>query len=138
MHERTIAAGGFGTRRPVLVVALAVIGCAGTTPVATTAPARPGDAAPMAGATANGLVPGSLAVSWMHGSADCSQDTDPEVQVHRYNATTFIIRQNKCKTFEAPFVYLLVGTQSALSFDTGATDTPTLRDTITGLIGSRP
>lgn len=74
----------------------------------------------------------------MHGSSDCSQNTDPEVQVHAYNATTYIIRQNKCKTFEAPFVYVLIGTQSALSLDTGATNTPTLRDTIRSLIGNKP
>jgi len=74
----------------------------------------------------------------MHGSADCRQNTDPEIQVHRYNATTYIIRQNKCRTFEAPFIYLLIGTQSALSFDTGATDTQTLRDAIKQLVGDKP
>jgi glyoxylase-like metal-dependent hydrolase (beta-lactamase superfamily II) len=96
-------------------------------------PAGPG--APEDGAR---LVPGSLDVRWMHGSADCRQNTDPELQVHRYNATTYIIRQNKCRTFEAPFIYLLIGTQSALSFDTGATDTQTLRDTIKQLVGDKP
>jgi glyoxylase-like metal-dependent hydrolase (beta-lactamase superfamily II) len=35
-------------------------------------------------------------------------------------------------------VYLLIGTRSALSLDTGATDTATLRDTIKGLIGEKP
>src|SRR5689334_102935 len=84
-----------------------------------------------------GLEPGSLAVSWMHGSPSCAQNTDPELQVHAYNATTYIIRQNKCRTFEAPFVYVLVGTTSALVLDTGATSTATLRDTVRGLVGSR-
>ena len=69
-------------------------------------------------AAAPGLVPGSLDVHWMHGSADC--------------------RQNKCRTFEAPFIYLLIGTRSALSLDTGATETPALRDAIKHLIGDKP
>jgi len=86
----------------------------------------------------SGLVPGTLEVTWMHGSQSCAQNTDPEVQVHAYNATTHIIRQNKCRTFEAPFVYVLAGTQSALVLDTGATATPTLRATVRGLVGSLP
>ncbi len=84
------------------------------------------------------LVPGSLTVSWMHGSQSCTTNTDPEVQVHMYNATTYIIRQNKCRTFEAPFIYVLVGTTSALMLDTGGTNTVTLRDTVRGLIGTKP
>ncbi len=84
-----------------------------------------------------GLVPGSLAVTWMHGSQSCNQNTDPEVQVHSYNATTIIIRQNKCRTFEAPFIYVLLGSQTALVLDTGATSTATLRDTIKPMIGAR-
>ncbi|MDQ3340485.1 MAG: MBL fold metallo-hydrolase [Myxococcota bacterium] len=85
-----------------------------------------------------GLVPGTLAVSWMHGSQNCAANTDPEVQVHMYNASTIIIRQNKCRTFEAPFIYVLVGTTSALMLDTGGTNTVTLRDTVRGLIGAKP
>lgn len=90
-----------------------------------------------AGSGPAGLEPGSLQVSWMHGSSNCAQNTDPELQVHAYNATTYIIRQNKCRTFEAPFVYVLVGTTSALVLDTGATSTATLRDTVRGLVGTR-
>ena len=85
-----------------------------------------------------GLEPGTLQVSWMHGSASCGANTDPEVQVHAYNATTHIIRQNKCNTFEAPFVYVLQGTTSAFVLDTGATSTTTLRTTVRGLIGGKP
>lgn len=84
-----------------------------------------------------GLVPGTMQVSWMHGSANCAQNADPEVQVHDYNATTRIIRQNKCDTFEAPFVYVLLGAQTALVLDSGATTTTTLRDTVRGIAGSR-
>jgi len=89
-------------------------------------------------AAAPGLVPGTLDVHWMHGAADCHQNTDPELQIHAYNATTYIIRQNKCLTFEAPFIYLLIGTRSALSLDTGAIETPALRDAIKRLIGDKP
>src|SRR5262245_43331839 len=72
-----------------------------------------------------GRVPGTLQVTWMHGSASCAQNADPEVQVHAYNTTTHIIRENKCRTFEAPFIYVLQGTTSALVLDTGATMTTT-------------
>ena len=96
------------------------------------------DAPVLVDAPAGGLVPGSLAVSWIHGSQSCGANTDPEVQVHAYNATTHIIRQNKCRTFEAPYIYLLQGTTSALVLDTGATTTATLRDTVRGLIGTKP
>jgi glyoxylase-like metal-dependent hydrolase (beta-lactamase superfamily II) len=117
---------------------LFVIACGQTPPPPATgdddAPPATEDGPPPDG----GLVPGSLAVSWMHGSANCAQNADPEVQVHAYNATTHIIRQNKCDTFEAPFVYVLVGTRSALVLDTGATTTVTLRDTVRGLVGNVP
>ncbi len=86
----------------------------------------------------SGLEPGTFPARWMHGSANCAQNTDPELQVHAYNATTHIIRQNKCDNFEAPFIYVLVGATSALVLDTGATNTPALRDAVRGLVGSRP
>jgi hydroxyacylglutathione hydrolase len=85
-----------------------------------------------------GLVPGSLAVSWMHGSQNCNANTDPELQEHAYNATTIIYRQNKCKTFEAPFIYLVIGETSALLLDSGATNTPALRTAVRAKIGTKP
>jgi glyoxylase-like metal-dependent hydrolase (beta-lactamase superfamily II) len=81
---------------------------------------------------------GSLTVSWMHGSANCANNTDPEVQVHTYNPTVRIIRQNKCRTFEAPFIYLIEGNTTALLIDSGATNTTTLRTTVRGVIGTKP
>ena len=95
----------------------------------------PGDGGPD---VPGGLEPGDLAVAWMHGSQSCGQNADPEVQVHAYNATTYVIRQNKCRTFEAPFVYLLVGAQSALLLDSGATSSATLRDAVLPLAGGKP
>jgi hydroxyacylglutathione hydrolase len=85
-----------------------------------------------------GLVPGTLNVVWNHGSQNCAQNTDPELQEHAYNATTIIYRQNKCRTFEAPFIYLLIGETSALLLDTGATNTPTLRNAVRARIGQKP
>ena len=99
--------------------------------------ASQGDASGSGSGSGGGLESGSLAVSWMHGSADCTTNTDPEVQVHAYNATVHIIRQNKCNTFEAPFVYVIEGDTSALVIDTGDTTTNTLRDTIRGLVPAK-
>ena len=73
----------------------------------------------------------------MHGAQSCAQSTDPELQVHAYNATTYILRQDKCRTFEAPFVYLLLGTDRALLLDTGATNSVGLRNAVTPLVGAR-
>jgi glyoxylase-like metal-dependent hydrolase (beta-lactamase superfamily II) len=39
--------------------------------------------------------------------------------VHRYNASTYILRENPCATYEAPFMYLLIGSSKALLIDTG-------------------
>lgn len=116
-----------------------ITGCSGTTPGVEPDAPRPADAAPSGDAPpTTGLMPGSLTVRWMHGSADCAQNADPELQIHAYNATTYILRQNKCDTFEAPFIYVLIGTQSALALDTGALNRPTVRDAIKQLIGSKP
>lgn len=58
---------------------------------------------------------------WIHGSADCSVNQDPAIEVFRYAPGSYILRQNKCLSFEAPFIYVLVGTQRVLVLDTGAT-----------------
>ena len=103
-------------------------------PASVDAGTSAGDAAPP---DSGSLAPGSLAVSWMHGAANCAQSTDPELQVHAYNATTFILRQDKCRTYEAPFVYLLLGADTALLLDTGATNSVGLRDAVVPLVGER-
>ena len=46
---------------------------------------------------------------------------DPRIQVVQYNEDTFILRQNVCVHWEAPFTYLLFGNRGALLIDTGAT-----------------
>jgi len=66
------------------------------------------------------LVPGTMDVHWNEGSKDCVKNPQPSIQVHRYNADTFILRENLCATYEAPFIYLLIGKTKALLIDTGA------------------
>ncbi len=59
---------------------------------------------------------------WRHGSADCDTNKDPAVEVYQDSSNSYILRQNKCLTFEAPFIYILVGKQTILVLDTGALD----------------
>src|ERR1700756_3572519 len=66
------------------------------------------------------LVPGTMDVHWNEGSEDCVKNPRPPIQVHRYNAQTFILRESLCATYEAPFIYLLIGKTKALLIDTGA------------------
>lgn len=65
------------------------------------------------------LVPGSMDVHWDQGAANCSTNSQPSLQVHQYNSQTYILRENLCATFEAPFMYLLIGSTRALLIDTG-------------------
>jgi glyoxylase-like metal-dependent hydrolase (beta-lactamase superfamily II) len=98
----------------------------------------PGDGIPPDPDGPNGLAPGTLNVTWMHGSPNCAQNADPPIQLHSYNANTHILRQNKCNTFEAPFIYVLVGETSALMFDSGATSSTSLRTAALPLLGGKP
>ena len=59
-------------------------------------------------------------VHWNQGSEDCVNNPQPPIQVHQYNAQTFILRESLCATYEAPFIYLLIGKTKALLIDTGA------------------
>ena len=58
-------------------------------------------------------------VRWIHGTPDCAQSEDPLIQVIEADADTFILRISKCFSFEANFIYLLLGTRRAILFDTG-------------------
>jgi hydroxyacylglutathione hydrolase len=83
------------------------------------------------------LVPGTIDVHWNGGSEDCTKNPQPPIQVHRYNAQTFILRESLCATYEAPFIYLLVGKTEALLIDTGAVadaKTMPLAQTVTSLL----
>jgi hydroxyacylglutathione hydrolase len=65
------------------------------------------------------LVSGSMDVHWDEGAENCATSSQPPLQVHAYNDRTFILRENLCATFEAPFTYLLIGSKKALLIDTG-------------------
>ncbi len=69
-------------------------------------------------------VPGSMEVHWNEGSPNCAVNPQPPLQVHPYNSTTFILRENPCATAEAPFIYLLIGATKALLIDTGDVSDP--------------
>ena len=69
------------------------------------------------------LTPGSLDVRWREGEENCEAGTpQTAIQVHQYDAQTFILRESLCATFEAPFIYLLLGSSKALLIDTGAVE----------------
>lgn len=74
----------------------------------------------LAEATLSEPAPGDLNVQWNTGAEDCDANPQPPLQVHHYNATTFILRQNLCADFEAPLLYLLIGNKRALLIDSGA------------------
>jgi hydroxyacylglutathione hydrolase len=67
---------------------------------------------------------GSLDVHWLEGAEDCDSAAQPPLQVHRYEAQTYILRQSPCADFEGPFMYLLIGANEALLIDTGAVEDP--------------
>ncbi|MEI6487018.1 MAG: MBL fold metallo-hydrolase [Sphingomonadales bacterium] len=52
---------------------------------------------------------------WINGTS-----SEPEMQVQRIDADSFVIRQSVHTNFEAPFLYLLFGRDRALLLDTGA------------------
>jgi hydroxyacylglutathione hydrolase len=69
--------------------------------------------------TGSPSAPGSMAVRWNEGAKACPANASPPIQVHAYNPRTFILRENLCATFEAPFMYLLIGSTRALLIDDG-------------------
>jgi glyoxylase-like metal-dependent hydrolase (beta-lactamase superfamily II) len=63
--------------------------------------------------------PAPLNIQWQPGAKDCKANLQPPLEVHAYNPQTFILRESLCSTFEAPFMYLLIGSSRALLIDTG-------------------
>jgi hydroxyacylglutathione hydrolase len=79
----------------------------------------------------------SLDVQWIHGVRHPKRETEPLLQVHEVDPDTYLIRQSKAATYEAPFLYLLFGADRALLLDTGAIADPAVmpvRDTVDGLV----
>ena len=84
-------------------------------------------------------VPGDLKVVWDHGVPRKTRPSGPAIQVHAFDEHTVILRQSKTTSFEAPFLYLLMGNDHALLLDTGATSDPAkfpLRATVDTLLTS--
>ena len=87
--------------------------------------------------TGNGDGP-ALNVTWNHGTQYCVNNTDPPIQTFQFDANTWILRENKCAgpvdpsaaankstyhisdSFEAPFIYLLFGSNKVLMLDSGS------------------
>lgn len=67
-------------------------------------------------ATPAAAAPGPAFAPWINGTGA----SEPETQVQRIDADTFVIRQSVKTNFEAPFLYLLFGRDRALLIDTGA------------------
>jgi hydroxyacylglutathione hydrolase len=87
--------------------------------------------------TADQPVRGDLDVRWIHGSPRRKRNNDPAFQVHRYDPHTYVLRQSKALSAEAPFLYLLFGNDRAVLFDTGAikrTVGNPLRETVDGIV----
>ena len=80
----------------------------------------------------------SLDTKWSEGAEICeSGPPQSPIQVQQYDAQTFILREGLCATFEAPFIYLLLGSSKALLIDTGAVESPEqmpLADTVMALL----
>ncbi|ASO21711.1 Hydroxyacylglutathione hydrolase [Actinoalloteichus hoggarensis] len=83
---------------------------------------------------------GVLDVAWHAGWPSPKHDPAPEIQVHAYDEHTVLLRQNMPVHFEAPFLFLLLGTERALLLDTGATEDPRhlpLRQVVDDLLADR-
>ena len=87
--------------------------------------------------SSDGPAPGRLAFRWTYGSNVAAKNRDPRVQVVQYNEDSFVLRQNVCVHWEAPFTYLLFGNKGALLIDSGATANAKhypLRETVDAII----
>jgi glyoxylase-like metal-dependent hydrolase (beta-lactamase superfamily II) len=74
------------------------------------------------------LQAGTFPATWINGLPNCA--TEPKFQVHAYNPDLVILRQSVCTNFEAPFLFLLFGSQKAILLDSGASGATTVRATV--------
>ena len=77
------------------------------------------------------LDPGTFPDEWIHGG-DCAND--PLIQRHAYNDDLYILRQSKCDTGEAPFLFLIFGDDRALLIDSGAKRTSPVKGTVDRIV----
>lgn len=59
---------------------------------------------------------------WVHGAANCDKDSQDAIDIFEFNSNSYILRQNKCTHYEAPFIYVLFGQSKVLVLDTGAAE----------------
>ena len=74
---------------------------------------------------------------WNEGAKDCNANPQPPLEVHAIDSNDFVLRENLCATFEAPFMYLLIGRTRALLIDDGDVADPKivpLADTVLKLL----
>ena len=83
-------------------------------------------------------VPGSADMHWDAGADDCAGHKAAPIEVHAYNADTYVLREDLCSTWEAPFMYLLIGRQRALLIDTGDVADPKLMPLASTVLGLLP
>jgi hydroxyacylglutathione hydrolase len=84
-------------------------------------------------------IDGAEEPAWIHGCPLRKECTDPAIQVHQSDRHTFILRVSKAVNFEAPFIFLLFGTERAVLFDTGPSSDPAkvpLRRTVDELVSA--
>lgn len=72
--------------------------------------------------SSNELIESLKNKQWSHGSPDCKSNNDPAIEIFQYDKSSYILRQSKCLSYEAPFIYVLVGEDKILVLDTGATE----------------
>lgn len=87
------------------------------------------------------IVPGSMNIHWDEGAPNCAAGFHAPLQVHSYNSQTFILRESLCSTYEAPFLYLLIGSNRSVLIDTGDIADPArmpLATTVMKLIADHP
>lgn len=82
--------------------------------------------------------PGSTDMHWDAGAEDCAAKPHPPLEVHAYDAATYVIREDLCATWEAPFIYLLIGQDKALLIDTGDVADPKLMPLAATVMGLLP
>lgn len=75
---------------------------------------------------------------WDAGADPCPAVVKTPLEVQAYDAHTYVLRENLCSTWEAPFMYLLVGGKEALLIDTGDVTDPKLMPLAQTVLGLLP